>query len=130
MTEDAIARVRAMCLALPKVVEEGRVASGVGALDGTRVVTFKVSGRVVARVFVVDRREGEDVVLWVRVDPAEREFLLGSGRGFLPAGQREVAVKLDERADWTQINELVIDSYLLMAPKKLAAEVSATLPRR
>lgn len=126
-TETAIERVRAICLALPKVVESGGVASGVGALSGTLVTHFKVSGRVVARMFVLDPGGREDLVLWIRTDPGERAALLSPGRRNFPAGPREVAITLDARTDWTEIAEVVTDSYLLMAPKKLAAEAEATL---
>ena len=122
-TEVAIGRVRATCLALPNVVESGGTASGVGALSGTGVVGFKVSGRVVARLFVLDPGGREEVVLWLRADPGEREALLGEGRPFFRAGPREVGTKLDDRTDWTEVDELVTESYLIVAPKKLAAQV-------
>ena len=126
--EKSIERVRAICRALPNAVESGGVASGVGALSGTRVVGFKVSSRVFARMFVVDAPDGREVVvLWVRADPEEREVLLRTGHPYFPAGPREVGIVLDARTDWTEIPELVTESYLLMAPKKLAAEVDASI---
>lgn len=126
-TEAAIDRVRALCLALPRVVEHGGEASGVGALSGTRVVQFKVSGRVVARLFVLDPDGREEVVLWLRAEAGERSALVGERRGYVPAGPREVATQLDDGTDWTEVAELVTESYLLMAPKKLAAEVERRL---
>ena len=126
-TEAAIERVRALCLALPRVVEHGGEASGVGALSGTRVVGFKVSGRVVARLFVLDPGGREEVVLWLRADPGERAALVGERRGYVPAGPREIGTRLDADTDWAEIAELVTESYLLMAPKKLAAEVARGL---
>jgi hypothetical protein len=126
-TEAAIERVRAICVALPKVVESGGVASGVGALSGTVVFQFKVSRRVVARLFVLDPGGREDLVLWIRADPGEREVLLNPSRRSFPAGPREVAITLGADTDWTEIAEVVTDSFLLMAPKQLAADVEAAL---
>ena len=72
-TSASIDRVRATCVRLPAVVESGGVANGVGELSGTGVFTFKVSGRVVARVFVLDPGGREDVVLWLRGIPRSAE---------------------------------------------------------
>ena len=128
--ETAIERVRAVCLALPNAVEERRVASGVGKLSGTRVVTFKVSRRVFARLFVLDRPDGQEVVvLWLRANAAERQSLVESGHPYLAAGPREVSVTLDAETDWDEIPELVTESYLVIAPQKLAASVEAGLRR-
>jgi hypothetical protein len=124
--EAAIERVRPFCLDLPRAVEQGGVASGVGKLSGTRVVTFKVSRRVFARVFVLDGPDGREVVLlWLRAAADERRSLLESGHPFLPAGPREVMVTLNAETDWEEVGELVTESYLIMAPAKLAAEVAA-----
>jgi hypothetical protein len=132
-TEESIDRVRALCLALPKVVESGGVATDVGRYSGTRVIGLKVSGRIVARIFVLDPGGHERVVLWIRTDPAEREALLSGGRGFIPLrqfGPREIGVILGPSTDWTEVEELVTDSYLIMAPKKLASEVEAAVRQR
>lgn len=121
--------MRAICLALPNAVGNEGVASGVGALSGSGVISFGVSRRIFARVFVVTDPEGREVVvLWIRADPGEREFLLASGHPYFPAGTREVGIVLDARTDWTEISELVTESYLIVAPKKLAADVEAALP--
>ena len=130
-TSAAIARVRATCLGLPNVVESGGTATGVGdELSGTGVTTWKVSGRVVARVFVLDPGGREDVVAWVRADPEERRALIESGGPFFRAGPREVGIVLTADTDWAEVDELVTESYLLMAPKKLAAEVEAAAQNR
>ena len=123
-TEAIVERVRAVCMRFPKVVEHGGVASGVGAFSGTGVVGFTVSRRVVARLLILDPGGRENVVLWFRADPSVPAALLGSGRGYL---RGEVSVVLDDDTDWTEITELVTESYLLMAPKQLAAQVEETL---
>jgi hypothetical protein len=126
-TEDAISQVRAIGSAFPRALEDGGVASGVGKLSGTRVVTFRVSRRVFARLFVVDPGGRENVVLWIRAAPDERQALLRSGHPYFPAGPQEVGIALDGDTDWTEVAELVTESYLMVAPKKLAAEVERRL---
>jgi hypothetical protein len=126
-TEDVVERVRGILVGLPKVVENGGVATGVGALSGTIAINFTVSRRVVARLFVLDPGGRETVALWIRATPDEREALSRSGHPYLRAGPREVNVVLDGDTDWTEVAELVTESYLMMAPKKLAAEVEASL---
>ena len=117
-----------MCAALPQSVASGGVASGVGRMSGTRVVTFTVSRRVFARVFVLDAPDGrEQTILWLRADPEERAALLAVGHPFFPAGAREVGMVLDAATDWSEVEELVTESYLVMAPKRLAAEVTARI---
>lgn len=123
-TEAIVERVRAVCMRFPKVVEHRSVASGVGAFSGTGVVGFTVSRRVVARLLILDPGGRENVVLWFRADPSVPAGLVGSGRGYL---RGEVSVVLDDDTDWTEITELVTESYLLMAPKQLAAQVEVTL---
>ena len=128
--EDSIARVRSICTAFPKAVEKGGVASGVGALSGTGVITFTVSRRVFARMFVLNTpARGEQLVLWIRAEQHERASLLATGHPYFPAGAREVGIVLDADTDWTEIPELVTESYLIMAPKKLAAEAADALRR-
>jgi hypothetical protein len=127
----AIERVRALGAAMPRAVESGGIATGVGALSGTRVVTFAVSRRIFARMFLLDTpRGGEQLILWIRADPNEREALIRTGHPYFPAGPREVGMVLDEATDSAEVAELVTESYVLMAPKKLAAEVAAQLPSR
>ena len=126
--EQSIERVRSLCAPLPKAVESGGVASGVGKLSGTRVVTFTVSRRVFARMFVLDAPAGgQQLVLWVRADLAERESLVRAGHPYFPAGPREVGIVIDDETDWAELAELVTESYVVIAPKKLASEVTAAL---
>ena len=124
LAQQSIDRVRAVCSPLPKAVESGGVASGVGRLSGTGVTTFAVSRRIFARVFVLDTPTGgEQVILWIRADPDERQALLACGHPYFPAGPRELGVVLDDRTDWTEVAELVSESYRIMAPKRLRAAV-------
>ena len=53
----------------------------------------------------------------------EREALLSVGHPFFAprAGRNRIGVLLTGDPDWAEIGELVIDSYRILAPKKLIA---------
>ena len=67
---------------------------------------------------------GEPVPLLVlRAGPDEREALLSTGHPFFAsrAGRDRIVVVLTGDTDWDEIRELVIESYRILAPKKLTA---------
>jgi predicted DNA-binding protein (MmcQ/YjbR family) len=110
-----IERVRALCLALPEAFE----------VEAWEHPTFRVgSGR--GRMFCIAADDGSSIR--VKADPIEREALLEQGDPFyMPAyvGHKGwIGVQLDERADWEEVAELVATSYCLIAPKRLAREVT------
>jgi hypothetical protein len=45
-------------------------------------------------------------------------FRVGGGKGW-------VGVRLDRRTDWDEVAELIATSYYLIAPKRLARQVTA-----
>jgi predicted DNA-binding protein (MmcQ/YjbR family) len=114
-------RVKALCLALPEVtvrVDLSRTA--------TRSTAHSFDVRKQSFCLLVAREDpaGTPIpLLVVRVDPDEREALLAMGHPFAPSRARRdrIVVVLDERTDWGEIRELVIESYRLLAPKKLSA---------
>jgi hypothetical protein len=59
-----------------------------------------------------------------------RDVLRDAGDRFFVAewgtkwGTKVVGLKLDEATDWDEIETLVVESYRLLAPKKLAAELA------
>jgi hypothetical protein len=67
-------------------------------------------------------------MLVIRADVGEREALVRSGHPFFAVTNRvtHLGVVLDGATDWTEIAELVTESYGLMAPQKLVALVSGT----
>lgn len=124
--EDALARLRAVCTALPEVQEEP-------AWVGTR---WQVRRRTFAHVLeVVDGRpesharragtRGPAVVLTFRSSYPELDALLGSGGGFFGPlwGRDDVGVVLSGETDWDEIAELVTESYRVRAPARLAARL-------
>jgi hypothetical protein len=118
--------LRSVCLGLPEVDEES-------AWVGTR---WTVRGRTFAHVLVVDggwppayaRAAGEDgpiVVLTFRASGAELEALRRGGPPFFSPPWRvdEVGLVLGVDVDWTEVAELLTDSYCLQAPRDLARAV-------
>jgi YjbR len=118
---DIVERIRAICLALPEVT--------------VRVDESLTTARSTAHSFDIRRRSfcllvaradpaGQPVPLLVlRADPDEREVLLAIGHPFFPsrAGRDRIGMVLTDGTDWAEIRELVIESYRILAPKKLTA---------
>lgn len=112
-----------MCLGLPDAYEEP-------AWTGSR---WRVRGRTFAhactvepdhptshaRVFAID---GPVCVVTFRAPAGEVAGLIGSGFPFYwPGwGTNVVGMVLGADTDWTEVAELLTDSYRVQAPKKLA----------
>ena len=119
--EDIAERVRTLCLALPEVT--------------VRIDYSLIRARSTAQSFDIRRRSfcllvaredpaGKPVSLLVlRADPEERKALLSTGHPFFAprAGRDRIGVLLTDDMDWEEIRELVIESYRILAPKKLTA---------
>jgi hypothetical protein len=110
------ARVRALCLDLPDAYEEP-------AWVGTR---WMVRKRTFAQVLGVEDPDREPVVaLSFRSQGEELEALRGAGDPFfvLGWGRDAMGMVLDAETDWDEVRELLIESYCMLAPKKLVALV-------
>ena len=112
---EVLARLRSICLGLPEAYEEP-------AWAGTR---WRIRTRTFAHVRTVDTATGP--VTWVkfRSGGRERDALLGVGQPFSRGGfgTDVISAVLDAGTDWTEIAELLTESYRLMAPRRLAAQV-------
>lgn len=126
MPDDVVARLRAACTALPEVVEEA-------AWTGVR---WKVRTRTFAHVLAVGdgwppayaraaATDGPAVVLMFRSAGDELEALRCGGPPFFAAPWRadEVGLVLGPDVDWSEVGELVTDSYLAVAPQVLRRAV-------
>lgn len=107
-------RVRAISMALPEATEE--------LTWGT-----EINFRVRKKIFVF---AGDGGSVMVKADREELPALLDDSR-FRPAPYlaRGGWVVLDltaAKVDWVEVTELIHTSYCLIAPKKLAAQVSAS----
>ncbi len=115
------ARVRDLCLALPDAYEES-------AWVGTR---WMVRRRTFAHVLGVQTGDAEpSVVLAFRSTGEELDVLrdLGPPFLFLGWGRNSIGIVLDDDTDWSEVHELVVESFCAMAPKKLVALVDRPEP--
>jgi YjbR len=125
---EVVARIRAVCLALPEAYEEH-------AWVGTR---WRVRTRTFAHVLLIDAgwppayvraagTEGPAVVLMFRSSGPELDVLRGAGPPFFgpPWRADEVGMAIgDGTVDWDEIAELITESYCVVAPKRLAGAVN------
>ena len=121
MAEVALERTQAIVARLPDVE---RSNNPLGCY-------FKVRRKIFAQVAtVVDHRARPVTMLVFRPDPKEREALIVSGPPYFSRGAWDerlgrLAVLIEPATDWDQVAELVTDSYRLIAPKKLVAQLDA-----
>jgi YjbR len=126
VSPDLIDKVRAICLRLPEAHEEE-------AWVGTR---WRIRSKTFAHVLSIDsgwppayaRAAGTDgpvTVLMFRSSGAELGALRVGGHPYFgpPWRADEVGMFIDQNVDWTEVTELLTESYCLQAPKRLAAAV-------
>jgi hypothetical protein len=127
-----LARLMKICLALPEAFQE----------PAARHATFLVRKHVFA--YYLNDHHGDGIIsVCCKVLPGDNEALIAAHpeRFYMPAyiGPRGwVALRLDVGGlDWNEVAELVVGSYRLIAPKRLAllansdrAVEAASLPAR
>lgn len=114
--ENVEIRLREICLELPDAYEER-------AWRGTR---WMVRKQTFAHVLGVGLGGADPVtILSFRSAGEELEILRHAGRPFVELGwgRDAMGIVLDASTDWTEVRELVIESYCVLAPKKLVALV-------
>lgn len=110
--EDALNRLRAICLAFPDAAEEAAWGDP----------TFRVRHKIFATYKVGDRRRS----VWCKAPFGAQDILVDADpeRYFIPpyVGHRGwVGVRLDVAVDWEQLTEILEEGYRMTAPKRLAA---------
>lgn len=118
---EVMAGLRAVCLGLPETSEEQ-------AWAGRR---WTVRRRTFAHVLAVDSPSGPSIVMTFRSSGDELDALRSMGHPFFRPGwgTNTVGMVLSVDAgvgvglDWTEIRELLTESYCILAPKKLASQV-------
>lgn len=123
---ETLDRMRSICLGLPEVYEEP-------AWIGVR---WRVRKRTVANLMLIDHREtsvlqdafeleGVFTAVTFRVPGEELLALKEAGYPFAHAGWgRDVmAMHVSDQTDWSEVAELITESYCLLAPDKLVARV-------
>jgi hypothetical protein len=115
-----LTRLSQICLALPEATRE----------DSPPHATFRVRKKTFA-YFLDNHRGDEDIVgVACKAHFGENEALVDQepGHFYIPAyvGPRGwVGIRLDvPSVDWEEVEDLVTGSYLLTAPKRLAALVT------
>lgn len=119
--DDVEAHLREICLGLPDAYEEK-------AWAGTR---WMVRKRTFAQVLGVETH-GKDhfVTMSFRAASEEFDILRHAGHPFyvLGWGRDAMGMVLDDTTDWSEVRELVIESFCVLAPKKLVALVDRPAP--
>jgi predicted DNA-binding protein (MmcQ/YjbR family) len=109
--DELVAALRPICLGLPDAYEEQ-------AWVGTR---WMVRKKTFAHVLGVDATS----VLTFRSAGEELDVLRNAGHPYFYAGwgRDVVGMVLEGDVDWAEVEELVTESFCVMAPKKLIALV-------
>jgi predicted DNA-binding protein (MmcQ/YjbR family) len=108
-------RLRKLCLALPEAEEK----------EAWGDPTFRVRDKIFAMHKVGDGRSS----LWCKADPEARDALVDGApeKYYVPpyVGPKGwIGVRLDAAGiDWKQVAALVERSYVLVAPKRLGAQI-------
>ncbi|HEX5439740.1 MAG TPA: MmcQ/YjbR family DNA-binding protein [Ktedonobacterales bacterium] len=112
--DDALERLRDICLAFPEASEQG----GVGR------PTFKVRQKIFAMRHLMDGR----LSVWLKAPPGAQGALIQTSPDifFMPpyVGRHGwVGAFLDADLDWDQLADLIEDSYRMTVPKRLVAQL-------
>jgi predicted DNA-binding protein (MmcQ/YjbR family) len=105
-------RLRRICLSLPEAVE--------------RETWGHATYRVRDRIFAMETRHDGAVALCCKAPPGSQAVLVGADpqRFFVPpyVGPKGwVGMRLEDGPDWDEVAAVVRRSYVLVAPKRLAA---------
>ena len=117
--DDVMERLRAIASALPETEE---AQAWVGRY-------FRIRKKNFVHVLGIDHpKHGPQTLLILRADPEEREVLLKIGRPYFQPGwgTNTLGVAVDGDTDWSEVAELVTESYRVLAPKKLTALLDAS----
>ncbi len=126
-----VARLGEICTAFPAVVEET-------AWRGTR---WRIRGRTFAHVLPLTNGsppsyarasgiDGPAIILTFQITAVERDLFTQLGLPYWAVrwGRDVGGLVLGEAPDWSEIAELLTDSYCLLAPRKFAEQVPISAP--
>jgi hypothetical protein len=117
MPSSPLARLRKLCLALPEAHE----------VEAWGEPTFRVRNKLFAMYAAPNNHHGGGrAAVWCKAAPGNQALMVRAEpeRYFVPpyvGPSGWVGVWLDRNPDWSEVNDLMRDSYRLVAPKKLAA---------
>jgi predicted DNA-binding protein (MmcQ/YjbR family) len=116
---DAVEWVRQICLALPEAAEK--------SFGGHTSPAFRVRDKMFAVI-----SEDRTSMTFKGAAGVQEALVAGDpGRFYVPpyvGAKGWVGARLDVGQDWDEIAELLVDSYRMIAPKRLAARVSLASP--
>ena len=121
MPSGPLARLRKICLALPDAHE----------VEAWGEPTFRVRNKLFAMYAAPNNHHGAGrPAVWCKAAPGNQALMVRAepARYFVPpyvGPSGWVGVWLDRRPDWSEVKELMRDSYRLVAPRKLAASLGA-----
>jgi hypothetical protein len=110
-------RLRRLCLALPEAHE----------VEAWGEPTFRVRNRIFAMYASARSHHGAGrAAVWLKAAPGNQALMVAAdpGRFFVPpyvGPSGWVGVRLGRGTDWRELQDLITDSYCLVAPKRLAA---------
>jgi hypothetical protein len=114
-----LTRLRKLCLALPEVHE----------VEAWGEPTFRVRNKLFAMYADAGNHHGDGrAAVWCNARPGKHALIVKAApaRFFVPpyvGPSGWIGVWLDGAVDWTELGELLRDSYRLVAPKRLGALV-------
>ena len=110
-------RLRRLCLALPEAHE----------VEAWGEPTFRVRNKMFAMYAAPNNHHGAGrPAVWCKAAPGNQSLMVRAApdRFFVPpyvGPSGWIGVWLDRDPDWTEVRELVCDSYRLTAPRRLEA---------
>jgi hypothetical protein len=112
MKDYPLVHLRAICLSFPEATEQGGVGDP----------SFKVQNKIFAMRHLVNERSS----MWCKAPQGVQDMLVNSNpeRFFVPpyVGHHGwIGLWLDIELDWDEVADLVRESYLMTAPKRLRA---------
>jgi hypothetical protein len=119
--EMIVRHVRTACAHLPEAYEEQAYA-------GWR---WRIRGRTLAHLVTIDEAPEPRTVVWFHAGPDELQALVAMGDPFFPGwdgGLVTMVLREDGSTDWSEVKELLTESYCRLAPKKLIAELGTQRP--
>jgi hypothetical protein len=117
MPPNPLARLRKACLALPEAHE----------VTAWGEPTFRVRNKMFAMYAAPNNHHGAGrPAVWCKAAPGNQALMVRAepGRYFVPpyvGPSGWVGVWLDRRPRWSEVEELMRDSYRLVAPRRLVA---------
>lgn len=129
--DDVLRTLRALCMALPGGYEE---QAWVGTRWMVRRKTFAHVLGISDEYPPAPAREapyvGDATVLTFRSSGDELAALIGTGHPFYKPGWHPqiVGMVVEPDTDWDEVGELLVESYCLMAPRMLVAQVRGRGP--